>query len=188
MIRNNNISRCPLVNLFFHIWPFNFSVEHKKRQSLGFLFSLEKCLTTMDGLKYLFLEDRDQPFPSWIAELEDVLECPVCRGRLANSRSLAFEKLLAKLPKTKCRYEDCQFKRADVDVVYQHEIGCLFRLVECGNCQDGIPMSKLSDHLSTDHNLPSLNLKQACPLKKNSSNQMLKYPPEVKGFFIAFRK
>jgi len=147
----------------------------------------------MDGLKYLFLEDRDQPFPSWLAELEDVLECPVClktfldppihqcenghcfcnscheplqkegkdcpvcRGRLTNARSLAFEKLLEKLPKIKCRYEDCQFKRADVDVVYQHEIGCLFRLVECGNCQDSIPMSKLYDHLSTDHNLPSLD-------------------------------
>ena len=159
----------------------------------------------MDGLKYLFLEDRDQPLPSWMAELEDALECPVClktildppihqcenghcycsschgpiknegeecpvcRGQLINGRNLMVAKMLEKLPKTKCRYEDCQFKRADVDVVYQHEIGCLFRLVECGNCQDGIAMSKLSDYLSTDHNKPSFNL-QDCPLKKISCN------------------
>ena len=151
------------------------------------------CLS-MDGLKYLFLEDRDQPLPSWMAELEDILECPVClktfldppihqcenghcfctscheplqrvgdecpvcRGRLTNTRNLKMEQLLGKLPQTKCRYEDCQFKRAEVDVVHQHETDCLFRLVECAFCQDGIPLSKLPDHLHIDHKKKSITL------------------------------
>jgi len=151
------------------------------------------CLS-MDGLKYLFLEDRDQPLPSWMAELEDVLkcpvcletfidppiylcenghcfcstcheplkrggkECPICRGRLTNARNVTVEKMLEKLPKTKCRYEDCQFKRADVDVVHKHEIDCLFRLVECAHCQEGIPLSKLCEHIGMDHQTKSLTL------------------------------
>merc|ERR1719300_1494402 len=158
-----------------------------KRQSLGFLFSLEKCLTTMDGLKYLFLEDRDQPLPSWMADLEDILECPVClktlldppihqcenghcfcnschetlqrigedcpvcRNRLTNARNLTVEKMLDKLPKIKCRYENCNFKRAWIDTVHQHETDCLFRLVECSACEEGIPLSSISDHLETAH-------------------------------------
>jgi len=69
------------------------------------------------------------------------------------------EQLLGKLPQTKCRYEDCQFKRAEVDVVHQHETDCLFRLVECAFCQDGIPLSKLPDHLQIDHKKKSITLK-----------------------------
>ena len=140
----------------------------------------------MDGLRYLFLEDRDQPLPSWIAELEDDLECPVClktildppihqcenghchcsschgpvneggecpvcRGQLSNGRNLTVEKMLARLPKTKCRYEDCQFKRVEVGLVHEHETDCLFRLVECSACEEGIPLSSISDHLETAH-------------------------------------
>jgi len=143
----------------------------------------------MDGLKYLFLEDRDQPLPSWVAELEDVLgcpvclktfldppiyqcenghcfcsncheslkkegqECPVCRGQLTKARCLAVEKMLEKLPKAKCRYEDCQFKRAEVEVVHQHETDCLFRLVECGVCKEGIPLSSIAGHLEVAHEI-----------------------------------
>ena len=131
--------------------------------------------------------DRDQPLPSWIAELEDDLECPVCLktildppihqcenghcycstchgpvneggecpvcpGQLINGRNLTVEKMLARLPKTKCRYEDCQFKRVEVGLVHEHETDCLFRLVECARCEEGIPLSKLSDHLQKVHN------------------------------------
>ena len=78
-------------------------------------------------------------------------DCPVCRGRLIDSRNLAVEKMLEKLPKIKCRYIDCQFKRADIDAVYQHETDCLFRLVECSRCEEGIPVSKLSDHIEVAH-------------------------------------
>jgi len=130
--------------------------------------------------------DRDQPLPSWIAELEDDLECPVClktildppihqcenghchcsschgpvneggecpvcRGQLIIVRNLTVEKMLARLPKTKCRYEHCQFKRVEVGLVHQHETDCLFRLVECAICEEGIPLSKLSDHITNDH-------------------------------------
>ena len=77
-------------------------------------------------------------------------DCPVCQGRLTKSRNLAVEKMLEKLPKIKCRYEDCQFKRADIDVVYQHETDCV---VECIYCEEGIPVSKLSDHLEVAHRL-----------------------------------
>jgi len=140
------------------------------------------------------LEDRDQPLPSWMAELEDALECPVClktfidppiylcenghcfcsscheplksegkecpicRGRLTNARNVTVEKMLEKLPTTKCRYEDCQFKSADVDVIHKHEIDCLLRLVECADCQEGIPLSKLSDHLNIDHQRKTMTL------------------------------
>ena len=85
-------------------------------------------------------------------------ECPVCRGQLTKARCLAVEKMLEKLPKAKCRYEDCQFKRADVDVVHKHEIDCLFRLVECAHCQEGIPLSKLCEHIGMDHQTKSLTL------------------------------
>jgi len=56
-----------------------------------------------------------------------------------------------KLPKIKCRYEDCQFKRADIDVVHQHETECLYKLVECSYCKEGIPLSRISDHLDLTH-------------------------------------
>ena len=141
----------------------------------------------MDGLKYLFLEDRDQPLPSWMAELEDTLECPiclktildppihqcenghyycstchgpiknegeecpVCRGQLVTGKNLMVAKMLEKLPKTKCRYEDCQFERVEVGLVHQHETDCLFRLVECADCEEGIPLTKLSDHILKVH-------------------------------------
>jgi len=141
------------------------------------------------------MDDREQPLPSWVTELKDALECPVClktcldppihqcenghyfcgdchgplqnegkgcpvcRGQLIKARSLAVEKMLEKLPKIKCRYEDCQFKRADIDAVYQHETDCLFRLVECSRCEEGIPISRLSDHLELTHR------KHPCTLK-----------------------
>jgi len=133
------------------------------------------------------MDDREQPLPSWVTELKDALECPVClktcldppihqcenghyfcgdcheplqnegkgcpvcRGQLIKARSLAVEKMLEKLPKIKCRYEDCQFKRADIDAVHQHETDCLFRLVECSVCEKGIPLSRISDHLVLTH-------------------------------------
>ena len=80
-------------------------------------------------------------------------ECPVCQGELIKARCLAVEKMLDKLPKIKCRYEDCQFKRAEVDVVHQHETHCLFRLVECSVCKEGIPLSSIAGHLEVAHEI-----------------------------------
>ena len=80
-------------------------------------------------------------------------ECPVCRGQLTKARCLAVEKMLEKLPKAKCRYEDCQFKRAEVEVVHQHETDCLYRLVECGVCKEGIPLSSIAGHLEVAHEI-----------------------------------
>ena len=80
-------------------------------------------------------------------------ECPVCRGQLTKARCLAVEKMLEKLPKAKCRYEDCQFKRAEAEVVHRHETDCLFRLVECGVCKEGIPLSSIAGHLEVAHEI-----------------------------------
>ena len=64
--------------------------------------------------------------------------------------------MLDTLPKIKCRYEDCQFKRVDINEVYQHETDCLFRLIECSYCEEGIPLSRISDHLEVAHKRNSL--------------------------------
>ena len=75
------------------------------------------------------------------------------RGRLIKARNLALEKIVGKLPKIKCRYEDCQFKRAEIAAVQQHETDCLFRLVECGVCKEGIPLSSIAGHLEVAHEI-----------------------------------
>ena len=39
--------------------------------------------------------------------------CPVCRGKLIDARNWALEKLLKKLPQSRCKNNGCTFERAD---------------------------------------------------------------------------
>ena len=50
--------------------------------------------------------------------------CPVCKGKLIDARNWAVEKMLEKLPKTKCKYEGCTFSRSDTQLVKNHEEKC----------------------------------------------------------------
>ena len=86
--------------------------------------------------------------------------CPVCRDPLSNTRNLQVERMLDKLPKNNCKYEACQFKKAEIDLVKTHEIDCPYRLVSCGNCNGiaGIALMKLTDHLTSVHHLMRFDL------------------------------
>ena len=78
--------------------------------------------------------------------------CPVCRGKLTDVRMLAVEKMLEKLPQTKCKYNGCTFTRSNAQLVKGHEDEeCRQRPVKCALCEMDIAWSKLSDHLKTNH-------------------------------------
>jgi len=79
--------------------------------------------------------------------------CPVCRGRLTDTRNLAVENMLDQLPKIKCKYEGCAFQKADCQLVKTHEEEeCRERPVKCEICQEPVALSKLGGHLETKHN------------------------------------
>jgi len=84
--------------------------------------------------------------------------CPVCRDPLSNTRNLQVERMLDKLPKNNCKYEACQFKKAELDLVKTHEIDCLYRLVTCGECDKGIALLSLTDHLTFVHQMKPTDL------------------------------
>ena len=69
--------------------------------------------------------------------------CPVCRGKLLDTRSLAVENMLEQLPKIKCKNEGCTFERSDDQLVKRHEDECRERPVKCEFCQETFAMSKL---------------------------------------------
>ena len=46
--------------------------------------------------------------------------CPVCRGKLLDTRSLAVENMLEQLPKIKCKNEGCTYERSDSQLVKKH--------------------------------------------------------------------
>jgi len=77
--------------------------------------------------------------------------CPVCNGKLTDKRCMMMEKLLDKLPKTKCIYPECSFQRCDPQAVLDHQEDCIHRIVECGNCGEMWAMSSLNQHLETQH-------------------------------------
>jgi len=87
------------------------------------------------------------------------MSCPICRGALTKARNITVEKMLERLPKNKCKYEDCQFKRAGLDIVKEHEVDCDYRLVGCGECDKGIALVELTDHLRFFHGNPSMVLR-----------------------------
>jgi len=80
--------------------------------------------------------------------------CPVCRGRLTNKRSLGMEKIVAKIPKKKCRYQTCTFSRSEIELVPEHEADCSERDVKCAYCPVSActqPLSSIQDHLISAH-------------------------------------
>jgi len=78
--------------------------------------------------------------------------CPVCNGKLTDKRNLMMEKLLDKLPKTKCSFPECSFKRSDPQAVLDHQEDCSHRKATCGTCNESVAMSILNQHLETRHN------------------------------------
>ena len=62
------------------------------------------------------------------------------------------EKILEKLPLTRCKYEGCAFAKADTDLVTAHEEGeCGQRLVPCGLCNARVTVARIPDHLADQH-------------------------------------
>jgi len=85
--------------------------------------------------------------------------CPVCRGKLTDTRNLGLENFLEQLPKIKCKNEGCTFERADGELVKRHEDEkCRERPGKCEKCQKTIALSKLCDHLKTKHGCKTLSL------------------------------
>ena len=77
--------------------------------------------------------------------------CPVCRGKLIDARSWAVEKLLKKLPQTRCKNNGCNFERSDEELVKKHEKECTRRPVKCECCQQAVALVELHDHLISEH-------------------------------------
>ena len=66
-------------------------------------------------------------------------------------RNLMVEKMLDKLPGTKCIFPKCSFKRADRQAVLDHQEDCSHRKAPCGFCGQSMAMSSLNQHLTTQH-------------------------------------
>jgi len=83
--------------------------------------------------------------------------CPVCRGKLTDTRNLAVENFLEKLPKTRCKYDGCTFERSEKQLVKNHEDqDCREKPVKCRLCPESVAMSKMVSHLETKHNKKSI--------------------------------
>ena len=81
-------------------------------------------------------------------------ECPVCRGRIGNTRNLMLEKIVAKLP-TKCAFTEygCLTDENVPKDMILHEKSCNFRLVKCieGGCNENVPLADFMDHFRLKH-------------------------------------
>jgi len=75
--------------------------------------------------------------------------CPVCSGKLTDKRNRIVEKMLEKLPGTKCVYPECTFKRANPKAAMDHKEDCIHRRAPCVICEEPVPMSRLNNHLTT---------------------------------------
>ena len=75
----------------------------------------------------------------------------MCNGKLTDMRNLIVEKMLDKLPGTKCIYPECSFKRADRQAVLDHQEDCMHRKAPCVRCEESMAMSSLNQHLTTQH-------------------------------------
>jgi len=85
--------------------------------------------------------------------------CPLCRGKLTDTRSLAVENFLEKLPKIRCKYDGCTFERSEKQLVKNHEDqDCREKPVKCRLCPESVAMSKMVSHLKTKHNRKSVGL------------------------------
>jgi len=93
--------------------------------------------------------------------------CPVCRGKLTDTRNLAVENFLEKLPKISCKYDGCTFGRSEKQLVKNHEEqDCREKPVKCRLCRESVAMSKMVSHLETKHNKKSglTDLDEECGL------------------------
>jgi len=90
--------------------------------------------------------------------------CPVCRGNLTDKRNWTVEKLLeSAFEKTSCKFEECNYKKADKSRVERHEKeDCPHRKIVCFHCEDDnvnqeeekeveVTLSKMADHLVKEH-------------------------------------
>ena len=81
-------------------------------------------------------------------------ECPICRGPIGNTRNLALEKIIAKLP-SKCKFSEhgCLVEEKLPGEMMRHERICNFRLVKCisPGCEETITMPDLHDHYKLKH-------------------------------------
>jgi len=86
-------------------------------------------------------------------ENEEAKCCPICRGELTDKRSYLMEKMLEKLPKMTCKHDDCDFKRAEENLVEEHEVECQYRPVFCGMCDEQVGLNRLTHHLDEAHGM-----------------------------------
>jgi len=81
--------------------------------------------------------------------------CPVCRGKLTDTRALAVERMLEQMPKTKCKQDGCTFAKSNAQLVKEHEEKeCKLRPVKCEHCKQSVALSQLHDHLAANHKIP----------------------------------
>ena len=74
--------------------------------------------------------------------------CPVCRGRLANRRSIGLEAMVDRLPnKVSCQFDGCVFKKSDGAAVKKHEEDCSHRYVPCAKCDAKVGLQGLAEHV-----------------------------------------
>jgi len=85
---------------------------------------------------------------------KDGKKCPMCRSNLSNRRNLPLEKMVEKLPKVKCKFEGCSFKKSDTEAgkktVKKHEKNCQYRHIPCVYCDNKVPLKNIADHV-TNH-------------------------------------
>jgi len=113
------------------------------------------CLKTIKDPPVFLCEEGHELCNPCRQQLKDEGKaCPVCRSKLTETRARAVEKMLEKLPRTKCKRDGCDFARNDAQLVKDHEEKeCKLRPVECGRCKQPVALSQLHRHLVTGHKL-----------------------------------
>jgi len=122
--------------------------------------------------------------------VEQKKPCPVCNGKLTDKRNLIVEKMLDKLPGTKCVYPECSFKRADPQAALDHKEDCIHRRAPCVICEETVPMSSLNDHLTTQHRRKVLQHKIHDEILNSEFNflgvDIMKLPPNTPIAWVTF--
>ena len=82
-----------------------------------------------------------------------LVECPICKIKLGNTRCLAVEKILAKYPKS-CEFHNygCNIKLQKSDLDAHTEV-CIYKPLKCPslNCEKLFPIIDLLNHMDQDH-------------------------------------
>ena len=103
-------------------------------------------------------------------------ECPICRGPVGNTRCLAIEKVIAKLP-TKCKFNEygCFAEEKLPDEMVKHEKICDFRLIKCLVCKEQITLPDLYDHLKLKHEYKTKMFKNPMTATSKPAKESLRY-------------